>query len=43
MGNLSRISDVGYVQGVSMNSLIPLYPFCIIIGILISIITVAYF
>ncbi len=42
MNNLNKSSG-GYVQGVSMDSFIPLYPFCIIIGMFLSIITVAYF
>lgn len=43
MENFSRMTEIGYVQGVSLNSFIPLYPFCIVIGILLSILTVAYF
>ena len=42
MSNLNKLAS-GYVQGVSMNSLIPLYPFCIIIGMFLSILTVAFF
>lgn len=43
MEKFSKIVNNGYVQGVPLDSFLPLYPFCIIIGILLSILTVAYF
>ncbi|MGL6125383.1 MAG: prolipoprotein diacylglyceryl transferase [Metamycoplasmataceae bacterium] len=43
MENFNTATDIGYVQGVPMDSFIPLYPFCIVIGIMLSIVTVAYF
>jgi len=36
-------SNFGYVEGVPINSFFPVYPFTIIVGIFLAIITVAYF
>ncbi|MGL5732499.1 MAG: prolipoprotein diacylglyceryl transferase [Metamycoplasmataceae bacterium] len=43
MGNFNESNDIGYVQGVPLDSFIPLYPFCIVVGMIVAILTVAYF
>ncbi|MGL5617591.1 MAG: prolipoprotein diacylglyceryl transferase [Metamycoplasmataceae bacterium] len=43
MENFNQSTNIGYVQGVPIESFIPLYPFCIVVGMIVSILTVAYF